>query len=114
MDDYITLQEEIEQLTASLIKHSQTYYEKRLTAAKARKHLFVLLALKQNQPRYRSASLDRQLLFLLSENEDNKELFDIYSEMITAEEEYKGLEKLITAYQSKISALQSLMKWGRE
>lgn len=101
-------------LTEDLLRFSKEYYEKRMEAARARKHLFVMLALKQNEARYKNAALDRQLLFLLSDNQGNQMIENMYSEMILAEEAYKGLERIISAYQSKISALQSLMKWGRE
>lgn len=116
--DYKYFADQLEMLTQALIEKSSAYNESRLIAARCRKELYVLLAKKQNEQRYKNAALDRQLLLLLSDTiKDDKcdpHLQLIYEELIMAEEEYKGLEKMIIAFQTKISALQSLMKWGRD
>lgn len=112
--DYAYFSQELTSLSNELIKVSERYNQERMKAANCRRTLYVLLAQKQNEARYKSAALDRQLLLLLSDSNQDPDIKLVYEELLLSEESYKGLEKIINAYQTKISALQSLMKWGRD
>lgn len=114
--DYIETQETLAELTKKVIHYSHKYSEARTRYGQAARAIMILLVPKQKQDSYQRISLDKQILRLLSETpEDHKEeVYGYFREYKEAREEYKGLEKIIDAYSSKIMTLQSLMRWERE
>ena len=114
--DLTTVVRDLDRLFASQADFSKRYYEARKKFAQARYNLTLLLIPKQEDKDYRKASFEKQLLMLLGETPENhkKEVHEYYKDFVTYEQEYKGLEVLVESISSRISSLQSLMKWVRE
>jgi len=114
--DYIETQRTLDDLTRQVIDYSHKYHDARMRFGKASKAIMVLLVPKQKEPAYQKISMEKQILRLMSDSpEDHKEeVYGYFREYKESREEYKGLEKIIDAYSSKIMTIQSLMRWERE
>lgn len=113
--DFISVEQEIASLSSKLLELSEKYYEVRCEYGRVKKELYIMLVPVQKIPRYQKMAVDKQLLTLIDENEELSEpLTILYQNYILLEQQYKGLEKLIGAYETKISTLQSLMRWQRD
>lgn len=115
--DFISTENELRILSNKLIELSETYYKIREEYGKAKCELFVLLVPKQKDAKYARAALERQVMMMISEIEEGDQkdaLIANYHEFLQLEQKYKGLERLLAAYETKVSSLQSLMKWQRE
>lgn len=113
--DYLDTERELREKSEKQRGLCEDYEKIRKDFGVAKYNLFVLLTPKQDEKEYRKASLEKQLLMLRRDTQENhkKEVYDYFEKYITLEQEYKGLEKLIDAYASRISSLQSLMRWQR-
>ncbi len=116
MLDFIETEQELAQLTAHLIELSKKYSNARHSYGQAKHNLMILLVPYQGKEGFERASIDKQIVRLLKETAEHHkdEVYIIYKDYVTSRETYKGLEKLIDAYSSKIMTLQSLMRWQRE
>ena len=118
--DYIETELTLTRLSNTYIEFASQYREARVKYGKAVHNLHIYLVPRQKDQRYRRCSLDRQVLLLLSdvteEGDDDtvSEIMESYEVSIKAREDYKGLEKLLEAYMSRITVFQSLMRWQRD
>jgi len=118
--DYIETERELLDLSNRQIRLAEEYRKARVAFGRAKHNLQIYLVPKQKNPRYQRAALDRQIMMLISDmltDEDEKGLAHVrlaQEEYIKAQQEYKGLEKLLEAYTSRITVFQSLMRWQRE
>jgi hypothetical protein len=114
--DFIETDAELKDLSSKLMELARLYYETRRDFGKAKKELFILLVPFQNDSKYSRAAIEKQITMMIADSPDeNKEaLSTMYGDYILLEQKYKGLEKLIEAYEAKISSLQSLLKWQRD
>ena len=114
--DFIETSEELNRLSTHLGKLSREYFETRKKFGETKHNLFILLVPHQGTDGFQRASIDKQLINLLAITPEHHkdEVYSTYKSYISLQEAYKGLEKLLDAYSSRIMALQSLMKWQRE
>src|SRR3990167_6144803 len=99
------------ELTDSLILDAEAYKNARLAAGEAKKELEILLAskyLSDFRKEKKNLGYEMALLLLLEHEPSARET---YEQFIREESKYKGLEKIIEAKQTKISFLQSLLKY---
>ena len=101
---------ELSKLASHQIKLAGDYATKRREAGDAKTELELMLTaeLKEILRVKKNAGYDMAILLLL---EVKPELREVYQKFRRAEDDYKGLEKLIEAHQSKISLEQSVMKY---
>lgn len=101
---------ELHELADKQIELAQQYSEARTKAGEAKKDLDILLAAVFSAIRQKKANAgyETSLIILM---EDNKIARELYEEMVSNTAKYKGLERLIEAYQGKISLAQSVMKY---
>jgi len=98
-------------LTDEQIKIADKYYKARTKGGNAKKELDILLAskyLSEFRREKRNLGYEMALLMLIEKDTTAREIYQNY---LTSESEYKGLERLLDAYQSKISFLQSILKF---
>jgi len=99
-------------LTDELIEMARTYCEARKLSSEAQRDLDILLASKyltSFRAIKRNLGYDMALLMCVEqEGEVGRKLYDTY---LTKQAEYKGLEKILDAIQSKVSFMQSLMRY---
>lgn len=98
-------------LSDDLIEKAKMYYEARKASFEAKRDLDILLASKyltSFRNIKRNLGYDMALLMLVSEESEAKSLYETY---LTKQAEYKGLEKILDAIQSKVSFMQSLMRY---
>lgn len=98
-------------LTDEQIEMCQQYKAKRVEAAKCRVELDVLLAskhLSDFKTERKNIGYDMAILQLM---QVEPSIIPSYTYMMQVEAEYKALEKLIDAVQSKISFVQSILKY---
>lgn len=114
--DFIVVEKELRELANKQRELSGKYAKIRHDYGVARHNLFLLLVAKQKEKDYKKASLDKQIIMLLSETlECNKiEVYKYAEDYTKLEQDYKGLDKLIEAYASRISSIQSLLRYERE
>lgn len=114
--DIIATEQELRELAEKQREMCEQYFEARKRFGEAKLNLTVLLVPHQEEKDYRKASFEKQLLMLLADTPENHkpEVYGYYREYIEQEQRYKGLEKIIEAYASRISSLQSLMKWEKQ
>lgn len=114
--DFIATEQELYDLTSQLRTLARQYYNTRKAYGEAKHGLHILLVPHQGEDGFKRASIDKQILNMLSITLDNhkEEVYAMYKDYIELEEKYKGLEKLIDATSSRIMAIQSLMRWERE
>ena len=114
--DFIETEQKLGELTGHLIKLSQRYSDARHSYGEAKHNLMILLVPHQGKEGFERAAIDKQIVRLLKETAEHHkdEVYGIYKNYVTSRETYKGLEKLIDAYSSKVMTLQSLMRWQRE
>lgn len=118
--EYVRAQEELTRLSNKQIELAEEYRKARMAFGEARHNLQVFLVPRQKIPKYQKASLERQIMMLtcdLDEEGDTAALKLVNGareDLIKSEQEYKGLEKLLEAYTSRITVFQSLMRWQRE
>jgi len=115
MLDFLETEEKLAQLTAHLIELSKKYSDARHIYGQAKHDLMILLVPHQGKEGFERAAIDKQIVRLLGETPEHHkdEIYSIYKDYVTSRETYKGLEKLIDAYSSKIMTMQSLMRWQR-
>lgn len=92
------------------VKNATAYADARQKSGLAERDLKIILAahlaeLRQNK---KNLGVDMAILMLIEVNDIAKSL---YSEWMAQEAKYKGLEKLLEAYSSKLITEQSLMKY---
>lgn len=102
--------QELSELASHQIRLAETFADKRKKAGglKTELELMVTSKLKEIRTAKKNVGYDMALLMLL---EILPEAQPIYREYRDAEDDYKGLEKLIEAHQTKISFEQSVMKY---
>lgn len=105
--------QELSVLADQQIKNAQDYFESRRKAgdALAALDLLVTAELPALRSQKKNIGIDMARLMLMEENLAAREFFKEWQEM---EARYKGLEKLLEAYASKISLEQSIMKYQKE
>lgn len=108
MIDYTDAKSAME-LVNSLIDDAKRYKYARKMAQKAKYDLDIVLAsMMENLSRKRSNfGIQSGYLMLI---EIAPELKHVYDDILKYEAEYKGLEKIISAKETKISLIQSLIK----
>ena len=113
--DFISVEEELKKLAEEQRELCQKYYDARHNFGIAKHNFLLLLTPKQSEKNYQKASIEKQMLMLLNETPENHktEVYEYYKSVIELEQEYKGLEKLVDAFASRISAIQSLLKWEK-
>jgi hypothetical protein len=118
--DFVSTELELLELSEKQIELAEEYRKARRAFGKAKHNLQIYLVPRQTISKYQRSSLDRQIMMLLSDmaEEDDEEGLTKVNEahriFVRAQQEYKGLEKLIDAYTSRITVFQSLMRWQRE
>ena len=114
--DFVKTQEELRLLTGKLIKLGRQYKTAREAFGEAKYTLDVELTPKQDDPKYQKASFEKQLLMLRNSTiKKNKSvIYGYHEDYIKQEQRYKGIEKLMEAIISRITTIQSLIRWQRE
>jgi len=118
--DYTQTEQELLGLSNQQIRLAEEYRLARTTFGKAKHNLQIYLVPRQTNSRYQRSALDRQIMMLISDMTEEKDeeglshVLKAHEDFIKAQQEYKGLEKLLEAYTSRITVFQSLMRWQRE
>lgn len=114
--DFITAERELRKLSATQRRDARNYARIRHDYGQARWSVIVLLAAKQSNPDYRKSSFEKQVMMLLNECPENQkeEVYGYVRRMTELEQDYKGMKLLIEATGSRISQIQSLMRYQRE
>lgn len=101
---------ELSELANHQISLAQRYEKERSLAGTAKLELELVLVskLKAIRAQKKNVGYDMAILILL---EDSDVARNLYKAMCLHTDNYKGLEKLIEAHQSKISLEQSVMKY---
>lgn len=107
--DHVKAQE-LSKLASHQIKLAMDYAKRRNEAGDAKTQLELMLTAEMREILRvkKNAGYDVAMLLLL---ELKPEMRPVYEKFRKAEADYKGLEKLIEAHQSKISVEQSIMKY---
>ena len=101
---------ELHKLADQQITLAKQYLEARTKAGEAKKDLDILLAAVFSAIRGKKANAGYEVSLIML-MEDNKVARELYEEMVSNTAKYKGLEKVLNAYQDKISLSQSVMKY---
>ena len=114
MIDYIPMEEELSNLAKDQRELAYKYINIRNNYGQAKWEIMLLIAPLLKDDRYRKASSHKQILMLMEEAlEVHKEYIYKTAETYTkALEQYKGLQRLINANASRISTIQSLMRYA--
>jgi len=114
--DFVEVQKELSEVSGEQRDLCQTYYDTRKSFGEAKHALFILLTPHQSEAAYRKASIEKQLLMLRADTPENhkKEVYGYYETYIKYEQNYKGLQRMIDALASRITQIQSLIKWVKE
>lgn len=101
--------EELREIAVKQIENAQAYAIARLKAGQAESDLKILLtaSLKALRGNKKNLGVEMACLMLCEDNEVARELLKIWT---VEEAKYKGLERLLEAYSSKLIMEQSLMK----
>ncbi len=114
MIDYIPMQEELSNLAKDQRELAYKYINIRNDYGQAKWEIMLLIAPLLKDDRYRKASSHKQILMLMEEAlEVHKEYIYKTAETYTKSlEQFKGLQRLINANASRISTIQSLMRYA--
>lgn len=107
------------EITSEIVDRARDYIKALNEATEAKNYLEVILTaeyLKDFRAVKKNLGYDMALLMMLEKaaEQDNDDILDAYKQYQTKTAEYKGLEKLINALETKVSYYQSLMRWQRE
>ena len=108
--DFIQSEKELRALAASHARLARRYAAERNAYGEASWEVMVLLVPHQGEEHYRKASHEKQVLMLMA---DCPAAEEPVKRMTLARERYKGLERMLEHRASRISALQSLMRYAR-
>lgn len=103
-------QRQVLSISQKLYELSDTYRKERYKAAKYKRELDLILATKMNSLRSKKSNLGYETAVIMMLEEDNETTRDIYTKYMESLGKYKGLEKVISALESQISLIQSLIK----
>lgn len=105
----ITKANELSQIANHQMENAKSYADARVKAGKAEYSLKILLTskLKELRGNKKNLGIEMALLMLM---EDNETARNLYAEWMEWESKYKGLEKLLEAYASKLITEQAIMK----
>ena len=114
--DYINIDEELRALASGQRELAKKYLRIRNNYGQAKWELMLLLVPHLKDDRYRKASSAKQVLMLLSDTlEVHKvEVYGIAEKYTKTLESFKGLQRLIDANASRISTIQSLMRYASQ
>ena len=118
--DYISTQKELLSLSTKQIELAEKYRQARREFGNAKHNLQIYLVPRQGTKKYQRAALERQIMMLICDLTDEKDedglahVVEAQEYLVKSEQEYKGLEKLLEAYTSRITVFQSLMRWQRD
>jgi len=114
--EFKNLTEELENLHSHYRDNAFRYHEARKRFGDALYALNLFLVKKQKDKKYQKAAIDKQYLMLIedAEPEAREGIEEYYRDYIKGKQDYKGLEKVLSVVQSRISVLQSLMRWERD
>jgi hypothetical protein len=104
--------QELDRLSKEKIDLSSEYKEARLSATKSRISYQIKLASIIDIIKGDRKTISYEMSEIESLKLNNDEVTDLYREKEEQEALYKGLEKVIEAYTSRIMAIQSLMKYN--
>lgn len=101
---------EIEGITNLCVNLSNDYYKERVKSAEARVNFEILLTASMMAFRKERACIGFEMacLRLMEDNETAQEYYKTWKE---SEAKYKGLERLLSANETKISFAQSKLKY---
>ena len=104
---------QLSEIASKQVEIAERYSKVRLESAKAESSLKIILTASLGELRKskKNVGVEFAILMLCEENEVAKRL---YSEWITKEAEYKGLERLLDARSSQLIFEQSVMKFTKE
>jgi hypothetical protein len=103
-------QAELSKLASHQIKLAEDYSKERTKSGNAKADLDLILTANISEIREKKANVGMDMAYIML-MEDHVEAAKLYKEWQQSENNYKGLEKLIEAHQSKISLEQSIMKY---
>ena len=115
--DYITADQELRKLHAKDLKSSRQYFTARTEFGETDWELTVhLLSRIQADIKYRKASREKQVDMLLADcdPEEYDEIAEVVHKWKTQRHRYKAIEQGIACIRSRISAIQSLLRYARE
>lgn len=102
-------------LTDEIIDLAKRYAGARLKSAKSKKDLDILLASKYLTTfRSEKPNLGLEMALLMLIEREREVATTLYSDYLTATAEYKGLEEMLNAVKTKVSYMQSIMKYEIE
>lgn len=101
-------EEKLQGIADKYMKYSKQYFNARVEYSGLRKFVTVETAKRLPEFRKEKPNIGHQMAELMTL--DTKEMQDKYGEMIEAENLYKGLERVMNAYATRISLGQSLIK----
>lgn len=103
-------QQELSELASHQIKLAKEYAEQRTKSGNAKADLDLILTANIGYIREKKANVGMDMAYIML-MESSKAASNLYKEWQLSENNYKGLEKLIEAHQSKISLEQSIMRY---
>jgi len=114
MIDYISTEEELRTLAEGQRKLAYKYAKTRKAYGDAKWEIMLLIAPLLKEDRYRKASSHKQILMLMQEALEvhKKYIYEVSETYTKSLEEYKGIQRLINANASRISTIQSLMRYA--
>jgi len=106
----MTYEEDLKELNDTHIEMAQKYALYRTRYGKAKSELDVILASKISGLIAQKKNIGYEMgLIMIS---DTGPLKGLYKEMVEAQNNYKGLERILTAVESKIMSIMGIMKYN--
>jgi len=106
------ISEELTQNTSEMLKLATLYCEARKNYAKCFNKITVMV---YKAGLHKSSAAFENKIPMLFANEEYSDLaIDTFSNMTEFQQEYKGLEWVLKAYEKKISAIQSIIKFMQQ
>jgi hypothetical protein len=101
---------EVYRISNEIIDLAKSYKASRDAYAEAKLFLDYNIAKNMSEFRQKRANIGYEMALLMLLEQDSPEIKENYQTYIIQENQFKGLERLIEAYNSKISLTQSLIK----
>jgi len=109
-----SFEEELQHLTDNRLKLANKYATERKAYGEAKAEIDILFASKILKLTEKKKNLGYETGLIMMMAEEGDEFRKLYKEVITRENNYKAIEKMIEAVESKIMTRQSIMRYYRE
>lgn len=112
--DYMTTRQELEELTQQVCSLANIYMASRSLSGEAKTKLDIILASKLKDLRKIRSNIGYDMGLIALMEDGDKEIENYYTTYMTETDKYKGLEKVINALETKISVIQSMLKYEKD